>query len=95
MGGENVLHHVQRGELSGMGKCSGDMSRGKMFKEEMSGYTSLPFCDDFSNRTLQPLRVRLGPRYLQTRSNKSAKHNKPRPTPHCRVLPPGEFNGTI
>ena len=25
----------------------------------------------------------------------SGRHNKPRAVPHCRVLPPGEFNGTI
>ena len=23
------------------------------------------------------------------------KYTKPRPTPHCRVLPPGEFNDMI
>jgi len=41
VGGENVLHHVQRGELSGMGKCSGNMSRGKMFKEDTHRYHSV------------------------------------------------------
>jgi len=25
----------------------------------------------------------------------SAKHNRPHPMSHCRVLPPGEFNGMI
>jgi len=28
-------------------------------------------------------------------STSAAMHSEPRPVPHCRVLPPGEFNGTI
>jgi len=28
----------------------------------------------------------------EEKRDSDAKHSKPRPVPHCRVLPPGEFN---
>jgi len=31
----------------------------------------------------------------KTNDTSSATHHKPRPQPHCRVLPPGEFNDMI